>query len=64
MENKRSAPRRLPVVEYNGQSWFMDLRLAQFRDVWNPSHYVDFDTEEGRRMLAVRHAKALFGGKD
>ena len=53
MENERSAPRMLPIMEYNGQSWFMDERLGQFREVWNPHHYVDFDTEEGRRMLAA-----------
>jgi hypothetical protein len=50
----------LPIVEYDGRSWFMDARLGQFRDVWNPSHFVDFDTEEGRRMLAVEHAKVIF----
>lgn len=64
MENERSAPRMLPIVEYHGQSWFIDDRLGQFREGWNPHHYLDFDTEEGRRMPAVRHAKALFGGED
>lgn len=60
MEQKTSLPRMLPIVEYDGRSWFMDARLGQFRDVWNPSHFVDFDTEEGRRMLAVEHAKVIF----
>ena len=64
MENERSVPQMLPMIEYNGQSWFIDDRLGQFRDVWNPGNYVDFDSEEGRRMLAVRHAEALFGGRD
>ena len=51
MGNERSAPRMLPIVEYNGQSWFIDDRLGQFRVVWNAHDYVDFGA--GQQPAAV-----------
>ena len=40
IENTRV--RHLPVVELNGQRWYIDERLEQIRKVTNPSNYYDF----------------------
>ena len=40
----------LPIVQHGPTQYFADLRLRQFRDVSNPHNYVDFDSEEGRKM--------------
>ena len=43
-----SGPWTLPTVRYGAVSYFVDLRLKQFRDIGNPHNYVDFDSERGR----------------
>ena len=43
-------PWALPIVQVGPTQYFADLRLRQFRDVSNPHNYVDFDSEQGRRM--------------
>ena len=53
VENERSAPRILLIAEYNDQSWFIDDRLRQFCDVWNPHNCVDIETAQGQVMLAA-----------
>ncbi len=38
-----SCPRRLPTVKLdNGETYFVDERLKQFRNVNNPHDYIDF----------------------
>jgi len=43
-----TGPRILPVVQYGQVRYFADLLLGQFRDIGNPHHYIDFDSEQGR----------------
>jgi len=53
MERKIVLPRRLPIVIWKGQQYFVDLRLEEFRSVSGPEHgieFVDFDSPKGRRM--------------
>ena len=50
-ERQWSGPRCLPVVHLQGTDYFVDERLRQFREVTNPHHYIDFDSETGKRML-------------
>lgn len=35
-------PRRLPIVTVEGKSYFLDIRLRQYRNVENPHDWVDF----------------------
>lgn len=35
-------PRRLPVVALEGKSYFLDMRLRQYRNVENPHDSIDF----------------------
>jgi hypothetical protein len=51
MEQQEQFPRMLPIVEFDCRSWFVDGRLRQFRDVWNPHDYVDFDSGQGKLIL-------------
>ena len=46
-----SAPRCLPVVNLHGTDHFVDERLRQFREVTNPHHNIEFDSETGKQML-------------
>jgi len=43
-------PKRLPMVRLQNVEYFVDFRLREFRDVSNPSNYIKFDTENGKRM--------------
>ena len=51
MEQVRQCRRMLPIVEFDGRSWFLDKRLKEFRDVKNPHNRVDFRSKRGDRML-------------
>ena len=43
-------PRSLPVVQFGPTQYFADLRLRQFRNVQKPHDYVDFESEQGKKM--------------
>ena len=45
-----AGPWALPIVQDEATMYFADLRLRQFRQINNPHNYVDFDSEEGRKM--------------
>ena len=45
-------PWRLPILNYEGVNYFLDMRLKQFREVRNPHSFVDFDSDVGMRMCA------------
>ncbi len=50
----RSGPRQLPTVQQDGNEYFVDVRLRQFRTVTppvGPIEFIDFDSPRGRRML-------------
>jgi len=53
MEEEQAYPRMLPTIECDGRSWFVDERLGEFRDIWNPHRRVVFRSEQGLVMLAV-----------
>ncbi len=53
MDAERTCPRMLPIMDCDGRSWFVDERLGQFREVWNPHHWVDFESDQGWRMLVI-----------
>jgi hypothetical protein len=38
----------LPIVEFDGRSWFVDQRLKEFRGVWNPHKQVRFSFRSWR----------------
>jgi hypothetical protein len=40
----------LPVVYFRTRRYFVDLRLRQFREMENPHHSVEFDSNEGRQI--------------
>jgi hypothetical protein len=42
---------RLKIVEFDGKKWFVDFRLEEFRNVYNPHERVSFykDSEEAIR---------------
>ena len=44
-------PRMLPVLRLAEASYYIDLQLGQFRDIEDPGNYIDFDSQDGRRML-------------
>jgi hypothetical protein len=43
-------PKVLPFVRMGEQTFFVDLRLRQFRTVGPPLTCIDFSSEEGKRM--------------
>ena len=47
---KDLGPRKLPILNCNGIDYFIDARLKQFREVSNPHHSVEFDSEQGCEM--------------
>ena len=49
-KNSYEGPRHLTVLRLPGISYFIDLQLGQFRDVDNPGNYIDFDSDDGRRL--------------
>ena len=56
MTRTRTCPRKLPVILHEGQRYFVDARLREFRSVAYPPEtieFVGFDTERGREILAA-----------
>ena len=43
-------PKVLPMIRLGPKTYFVDLRLRQFREVSNPYDYVDFESGEGKQM--------------
>jgi len=51
MESEETdGPWVLPVVRHGMMRYFADLRLRQFRNVQKPHDYVDFESEQGKKM--------------
>ena len=48
-KNRYKGPNFLTVLKLPGISYFIDLRLGQFRDIENPCNFYDFNSEDGRR---------------
>jgi hypothetical protein len=46
-------PKVLPMVQLGAKTYFVDLRLRQFREVNNPHLYVDFGSDAGRQMCGM-----------
>ncbi len=49
-----SEPRRLPAIHLDGEGYFVDIRLREFRTKTPPIRcieFIGFDSEKGRRML-------------
>lgn len=49
-----AGPRRLPILRFGTQSYFIDSRLRQFRTATpplRPIEFIDFESERGRRLL-------------
>ena len=47
-------PRRLPTLRYEGDEYFIDNRLSQFRTVTPPIRvieFIDFEEDRGQLML-------------
>jgi hypothetical protein len=44
-------PRKLPVVNLDGQEYFFDLRLSQLRKVCAPHDFVDLSSDERRDFV-------------
>lgn len=56
MAPETRGPGRLPVVWWNGEAYFVDVRLREFRSRTGPSggiKFVPFDSEQGAAMLGV-----------
>ena len=54
IQQERSGPRRLPTVHIEGETYYFDLRLRQFRTAtppYGPIEFIEFESERGRRML-------------
>jgi len=45
------SPRKLPVVNLDGEAYFLDLRLSQLRRVRKPHDFVDLSPRERRDFL-------------
>ena len=45
-----SGPWILPMVQSEQRQYIVDLRLRQFRELFNPHNYVNFNTEQGKHM--------------
>ena len=43
-------PKVLPMIQLGTKSYFVDLRLRQFREASDPYVYVEFGSDTGRRM--------------
>ena len=53
MEEEQTCPKMLPIIECDRRSRFVDERLCEFRDIWNPHRRVAFRSEKGLVMLSV-----------
>ena len=50
-------PKVLPMIHMGVKTYFVDLRLRQFRSVSDPGDYVEFESDDGRRMC--EHANII-----
>ncbi len=60
LNDQTSGPVQLPVVRFNGKSYFKDSRLKQYRNVMNPHDTLDFDVYT--EIFAYTRAQALEDG--
>ena len=44
-------PRKLPVVNLDGESYFFDARLSQLRKVCEPNEFIDLSSDEKKNFL-------------
>lgn len=44
-------PRKLPVIELDGEAYFLDLRLSQLRKVGEPHEFRDLSPSERKDLL-------------
>ncbi len=45
---------RLPIIEYKGKEYFVDMRLREFRSnvrPFEPIEFIPFDSKKGRIMI-------------
>ncbi len=49
-KTKEAVPRSLPIILYEGQQYFTDLRLNEFRPVRGLFSSIPFDSEQGKVM--------------
>lgn len=50
-----STPRMLPTMRFNGEEYFVDAHLREFRTKTppiRPIEFIRFDSEQGRQMLS------------
>lgn len=45
------SPRRLPMVDFDGEAYFFDLRLSQLRKVNEPHVFIDLSPGERKDFL-------------
>jgi len=45
------SPRRLPVINLDGEAYFFDFRLSQLRKVDEPHEFIDLSPSERRDLL-------------
>ena len=53
-DQERSGPRRLPTLRMGSKTYYIDLRLRQFRTAARPHELIDFievESRRGRRLL-------------
>ena len=50
IEIPESGPKVLPVVQVGEHALFVDLRLGQFRTVRHPLVFIDFASEDGKKL--------------
>ena len=46
-------PRKLPIINLDGEEYFLDLRLSQLRKIHEPHKFVDLSPSETRDFLEV-----------
>jgi hypothetical protein len=44
-------PRKLPVVNLDGERYYFDVRLSQLRKVCQPHEFVDLSSDERKNFL-------------
>ena len=54
--SQEKMPVRLPVVQFEGKRYYLDLRLRQLRNVENPHDYVDY-ADDWLLALKEEHRK-------
>jgi len=53
IEIPESCPKVLPLVQIGGHALFVDLRLGQFRTARPPLVFIEFASEDGKRLCDV-----------